>query len=385
MKRLLVTIGDGCRGLLWQAPITRLTPFRVGKQALIWLVLFLIAIFPIFAQPNDPISRNRSQERLHQALYHIHAQAQITGWTSELNRLAGDIYAQMGEVEHAVVYWERANFADPARLELLVAGYVQLQQWDFAINALNRLLSVAPTHEWALWQWSVITILDMDDDTLPLAKARLAQMGNSPEFGAIAQSLLSILDSDDPIYKKALAIGLILGSVDRWDLAELAFEQANEQHILALVGGNGSLEQAYIGFPRYMQGKPAQTWFDRARQLNPSDDQIYYLYGIYARGTGDLETAKQAFINAISLNSGNPAYYIELGITYYALSDTQQGDYWIKFAQTIGGDSETIQQIIDDFYAEQQSNVFDFDALQALLDATPELTPEITPEITENS
>jgi len=210
------------QGLIYQALMT--TP-KI-KQHLLWLGLFALFAFPIFAQPNDPIGQNRSQERLHQALYHIHAQAQLTGWTSELNRLAGDIYAQMGEVEHAVVYWERANFADPARLELLVAGYVQLQQWDFAINALNRLLSVAPTHEWALWQWSVITILDMDDDTLPLAKARLAQMGNSPEFGAIAQSLLSILDSDDPIYKKALAIGLILGSVDRWDLAELAFKQA---------------------------------------------------------------------------------------------------------------------------------------------------------------
>jgi len=375
---LIITRLNLRRGLIYQALMT--TP-KI-KQHLLWLGLFALFAFPIFAQPNDPISQNRSQERLHQALYHIHAQAQLTGWTSELNRLAGDIYAQMGDVEHAVAYWQRANFADPARLELLVAGYVQLQQWDFVIITLNRLLSIAPTHESGLWQWSAITILDMDDDTLPLAKARLEQIGNSPEFGTIAQSLLSVLDSDYPIYKKTLAIGLILGSVDRWDLAELAFEQANEQHILALVGSNGSLEQAYIGLARYMQSKPAQTWFDRALQLDPSDDQIYYLYGLYARGTGDLETAKQAFINSISLNSGNPAYYIELGITYYALSDIQQGDYWIKFAQTIGGDSETIQRIIDDFYAEQQSAIFDFDALQALLDATPESTPEITPEVT---
>jgi tetratricopeptide (TPR) repeat protein len=355
------------------------------------IILFCIALItiPLTAQPDDPISRNRAGERLHQALYHIHAQAQASGWTSDLNRLAGDIYAQMNDIPRAVVYWERADLSDPARLELLAGAYVELQQWDYAIATLNRLLSAESTHQWGLWQWSALTAPSMDESKLPLVNARLQQLIASPDFGEIVAPMLGILASERIAHEKSLQLGILFGTIERWDLAEFAFEHAARLHISVVVDSNDALETAYVGLARYMQGKPAQDWFSRALATDPTHDQIHYVYSIYLRNTGDLSASQQAIANAISLNPNNPAYYFELGMIYYALSDVQQGDYWIQFAQTIGGQSDTLLRLIDDFYAQQQQDFFDFDALQALLDATPEVTPEatleITPEITPAS
>lgn len=345
------------------------------------IILFIITI-PLIAQPNDPIASNRAGERLHQALYHIHAQAQELGWTPELNRLAGDIYFQMSDISHAVVYWERANLSDPARLELLAGAYVELQQWDNAINTLTQLLLVAPEHQWGLWQWSALVAPMMDESQLPLVNARLQQLIESPDFGVIVEPMLGILASERIAHEKSLQLGILLGTIDRWDLAEFAFEYASRLHLSVVVDSNDALETAYIGLARYMQGKPAQDWFIRALSTDVSHDQIHYLYSIYLRGISDLDGSLQAISNAISLNPNNPAYYFELGMTYYARNDKQQGDYWIQFAQTLGSGSDTIQRLIDDFYDQQQQTLFDFDALQALLDATPEATLEITPEVT---
>ncbi|MDX2078636.1 MAG: hypothetical protein SFZ02_19550 [bacterium] len=349
------------------------------------IISFFICItLPLIAQSSDPIRLNRAQERLHQALYHIQSQAQQTGWTDDLNQLAGDIYFQMNNLASAVVYWERANLTGATRLELLAQSYIQLQQWENATSALFRLLNFDPTNEWAMWHYSVLMIMNMDADMIEQGQARFQSLLASPDFAPSATAILQVITSDVGQAEKSLQLGLILANVDRWDLAELAFQLALVNDVI-LNDGVGAREMGYIAFSRYMQGKPVLDWFMRALQADPLNDQANYLYGTYLRGVGELDASLDALVRAISQNPNNPAYYIELGLTYYAKNDVQQGDYWLQFARDIADDSEIINTIIDDFYAQRQSEVFDFDALQALLDATPEITPEATAEITPES
>jgi tetratricopeptide (TPR) repeat protein len=342
------------------------------------IISFFICItLPLIAQPNDPIRLNRAQERFHQALYHIQSQAQQTGWTDDLNQLAGDIYFQMNDISSAVVYWERANLIDSARLELLAQSYLELQQWENATTILLRLFDFDPANEWASWHYSVLMIMNMDADMIEQVQARFQSLLESPIFAPSATSILEVATSDVGQSEKSLQLGLILASIDRWDLAELAFQLALVNDVI-LNDGVGAREMGYIAFARYMQGKPVLDWFMRALQADPHNDQANYLYGMYLRGVGELDDSLDTLVIAISQNPNNPAYYIELGLTYYAKNDTQQGDYWLQFARDMADDSEIINTIIDDFYAQRQSDVFDFDALQALLEATPEITPEVT-------
>lgn len=351
-----------CRGMIYYAPTRRI----------IFFLIVTFFTFPLIAQPNDPIAQNRAQGRTHQALFHIQAQAQQTGWTDALNQLTGDIYYQMNDIPRAVVYWERANMADSARLRLLADAYLQLNQWNGMANTLERLLNITPDDEWVLWHLGALLA-----PTNPTrARELLTPIAESPDYSAVIQTILQVLDAP---FDRALQIGLILGSFDQWVLAEYAFRQA------VVILPEGGVGWAYVGLARHMQGKPAQTWFDQAIQLDPKNHQIYYVYSIYLRGIGDLNASRQAIITAISFNPNNPAYYIELGMVYYALENDEQGDYWLEFAQSVGRDSETIRDIINQIYEDQQSDIFDFDALRDMLEATPEVTPEITPEITGNS
>ncbi|MCL4252841.1 MAG: hypothetical protein KJ043_03565 [Anaerolineae bacterium] len=342
----------------------------IAPLQVIVLAFVIFFTIPLIAQPtDDPIARNRALGRTHQSLFHIQAQAQQTGWTDELNQLAGDIYYQMNDIPRAVVYWERANMTDSARLRLLADGYLQLNQWDGMANTLERLLSISPDDEWVLWHLGALLA-----PTNPMrARELLTPISESEDYGVAVQTILQVVDAP---FDRALQVGLILGNFDQWLLAEYAFRQA----VVALP--EGGVGWAYVGLARHMQGKPAQTWFDQAVQLDPKNHQIYYVYSIYLRGVGDLNASRQAIITAISFNPNNPAYYIELGMVYYALENDEQGDYWLEFAQSVGRESETIRDIINQIYQDQQGEIFDFDALQAMLEATPEITPELTPEVT---
>jgi tetratricopeptide (TPR) repeat protein len=332
-------------------------------------LIFLLFTIPLIAQPDDPIRRNRVAGRLPQALFLIQSQAQQTGWTNAQNQLMGDIYYQMDDLPRAVAYWERANIDDPDRLRLLADGYLQLNQWEAMAQTLERILSIMPDDEWALWYLGAIYA----PLNPPRSRELLTPLLTSPTYGIFAQTVLQAVDAP---FDQALQIGLVMGSLEQWELAEYAFIQTTIQLPHAGVGW------AYVGLARHMQGKPAQSWFDQALKRDPQNHQIYYVYSIYLRGIGDLRPSQQAIITAIALNPNNPAYYIELAMSYYAMNNTQQGDYWMSFAQAMGGDSQVLQNIIDDIYAQRQARVFNFDALNALLEATPELTAELTPEAT---
>lgn len=78
----------------------------------------------------------------------------------------------------------------------------------------------------------------------------------------------------------------------------------------------------------------------------------------------------------------NPAYYVELGLAYGALGDHAQADYWLQFAVSMSGNDARFRAIVQAYYAQQQQAVFDFDALRALMEATPAVLPESTLEHT---
>jgi len=345
---------------------------KFASILIIVLVIMLFITIPLIAQPNDPIARNRAQERLHQAVYHIQSQAQQSGWTDDLNLMAGDIYAQMGDIPRMVAYWERANLVDDGRLSLLADGYIQLADWAGAVDTLQRFMVINPQNDWARWHLSAILA---PTDNLR-AQTLLFALPPDSDYSIFAERILPILATDAPPHDKALQVGLVLAYSDQWHLAEIAFRQ------VALLTPNSGMGLAYVGLARYMQGKTADNWLAQAVQIEPENDQIQYVYGIYLRGMGQLNASLQAFGNAINQMPSNPAYYVELGMTYHALNDTAQAEYWLQFATEISGGSQAIQDILDNFYADQQQSVFDFDALNVLLEATPEITPEATAEIT---
>lgn len=198
--------------------------YRGGIVAV--LCVMVISLIPITAQSDDRIRQNRADGRLYQALYHLHAQSDLS---DEANHLMGDIYAQLGDLPRAVAYWERAHLTDAVHLSALAQGYMTLEDWAGAVDTLWRILTIAPADEWASWQLGAI----LAPSNHPQALRLLAEARLSARYGASAQAMITALSAGDTPSDRAMLVGIALANLGEWRLSERAFREA------ATIGDDG--------------------------------------------------------------------------------------------------------------------------------------------------
>lgn len=331
---------------------------------IVCLLLVLVACAPVASTP-VPADDTRSIEDLRragqplQALYQLEAQASANGWTPDLARLAGDLWASLGDASRALEFWQLAADGRPDDVPLvrrIAQATVERHRWPDATNALDRLLTLAPDDAWAHFQLGLIRIA-FDPAT---ATAHLRTAMSEPAYEPIALALINAL-RENPSLPDGMAAGLVLAALEQWPYAELAFRHAAD------VAAPYPHALAYAALARDQQGKPAQRWMDEAITLAPDDALVRYLQGLHLRTLGDHVASLDAFAQAVAQNPENPAYHAELGSAYRLVGDLQRAEYWLDSAVRVSDGDPRFADLLALFYADEADNLTE-DGVTALLD-----------------
>jgi tetratricopeptide (TPR) repeat protein len=278
-----------------------------------------------------------------QALYQLEALALEQGWTATNLTLAGELWAELGDLGRAVEYWEAALTPDAgaALVRKLVEGYIRLQQWTEATIALNQLLDTAPDEAWAHYQLGLLQ--SYADPAAAAEHLRIA--ARSPIYQPLCEALLALLPSDDPSVT-ALQSGLVLAANDLWPQAEAAFAYA------AALGDPYPQALAYAGLARDQQGKDGSEQIARAVALGPQIAELRYLEGLHHRLNGDDAASIAALLIAVEIDPQNPAYAAELGAAYQQSGDFPQAQFWLQQALTLSGGDSRFEEMLEQLNAQ---------------------------------
>lgn len=292
---------------------------------------------------------NRQKGRPLQALYDIDVLAAQSGWTPDLNRQAGDVWFELGDVTRALPYWQLAAASQPDTLLMrhLAEAYVDLQRWTDARDALTQYLQLDPNNLWAHYQLGLI-LAPIDPLT---AQVHLAKVADVPPYDTTVQALSAVLKANptDPLI--SMRVGFVLGDHDLWGYAEFAFSQA------ATIANPFPEALAYVGLSRDKQGKDGSVWVEQAVSLAPQNPRVLYVEGLHYRTQGAYDKSLYILQQAVILDPQNPAYNAELSTAYRLLGDLPQAEAWLKVAVVMSGNDPQFQKLLALFYADEAKNL----------------------------
>jgi tetratricopeptide (TPR) repeat protein len=299
---------------------------------------------------HDQLAVNFSAGRVIQALYQIEAQAAQTGWTPELQRQAGELWRDAGDLPRAVAFWEAASASDFNNADLArkrAESYITLQRWTEAADALEQLLMVVPGDSWGHYQLGLIRA-PFDPQT---ATAHLQVVAADSTYGNRARAILAVLLDNPDDLLISMRVGIAFADNQLWPYAELAFRHA------AVVAQPFPEALAYVGLARDMQGKDGTSWVEQALALDADSPQVLYLHGLHLRTLGDYQQSLTQLIEAATLEPQNPAFLAELGTAYRLVNDLPSAEYWLKTAAALSPGNPHFQELLALFYAEEGYNL----------------------------
>lgn len=290
------------------------------------------------------IIQTRNRGRWMQTLYHIEQSALKTGWTSELNRQAGDVWWNMGDISRAIPYWSAAleSIEDVDLLRTVANSYINLGQWTQARITLERLLDIKPDDEWSNYQMGLILApFNPVKSKLYLASVRV----DSP-FGQVKTVIENVLNvkPEDPLI--SMRLGLALVGERLWNYAELAFQHASD------TAYPYPEAMAYLAWVKSRQGKDGTAWIDSATRLAPDNAQVWYMRGLHFRARADYVESLSAIAQSVRLSPNNAGLYAELGTGYRLIGEVEQAEYWLDFAVSVSANTPEYQEILKNFYEE---------------------------------
>jgi tetratricopeptide (TPR) repeat protein len=279
-------------------------------------------------------------------LYQVEALAAWKGWTPALQRQAGDLWQQIGDLSAAATYWEAALIAqsdDVNLLRQLAEAYLQLQRWPETSETLRRLTELTPDDRWAHYHLGLI-LAGFDSDA---AVIHLTSAADSPDYAAVVIDLLNVLaaSSDDPLLP--MRVGIVLGDHELWAYAELAFTYA----VASAPAPAEAL--AYVGLSRQQQGKDGTSWINQAATLEPNNPQVLLFQALNLRGKGAYQQSLDVLLHAVRVDPENPALHAELGTAYQLLGDISQAEYWLRIAVDMSAGAPEFQDLLTQFYADE--------------------------------
>ncbi len=333
-----------------------MTRWMLWRAAPVMALLVLLLLVVRFA-PNNPVSTptpiidslsaNIRGGRVWQAIYQLEAQAAHSGWTPDMQRLAGDLWRDAGDLTSAVAYWQAANSSDVVLTRDIAQAYITLQRWTDAADVLGNLLILAPDDSWAHYQLGLIRA-PFDPQS---AIIHLQTVTNDIVYGEPARAVLAALleSPDDPLI--SMRVGVAMADEGLWPYAELAFRHA------ATLAQPFPEALAYVGLARDQQGKDGSTWIAQALALDGENPQVLYLDGLHLRTRGEHPQSLDRLVQAASLDPQNPAFLAELGTAYRLLNDLPSAEYWLKAAAALAVSDLRFQELLARFYAEEGYNL----------------------------
>jgi tetratricopeptide (TPR) repeat protein len=197
--------------------------------------------------------------------------------------------------EAAEAFAEAARAApdDPLLQVLLADSYAEVGEWDLALSAATKALSLDPKLAAA-----------------HAARAYVALRQGNTEDAAAGYREAARLDPKNARHVYFLGRvhekGNDLKQAERQYRTALAKDPDNVTYMLAV--GGVLLKRG--------QGKQALTIYKGATKAAPDDEDVWIRYGHAAADAGKSEDAAKAFERALVLEPNNPATLLSLGIVY---------------------------------------------------------------------
>jgi tetratricopeptide (TPR) repeat protein len=239
--------------------------------------------------------------------------ARQTGTLSKKGAIAlGETYFRTAALDQALMEWQRVlnlpgleaeDYARVARLQRAmgdISGAIQTQQsWvnspyqqPHALFELGLMLATQQPAQ-AL-QWMVEA--GQQDHSL---SARVEVMRLAINTAQLEKSTGYQL----------VMIGRGLASLEEWDLALLAFEQATQDE------PNYAEAWAFLGEARHQMGQDGKSELEKALTINPKSTTALALSALYWRRQGDYDRALSALKQASDAEPKQPVWLVELGNT----------------------------------------------------------------------
>ena len=329
--------------LKWVARFVLLLPFLTC--AVIFIALNnLSAATPTEVQ--NGITSTKSPKNT-STLYNIRAQAQQSGWTSQLHMQAGELYYKVGDFNNTIAHWEAAELTDATTIQRLADIYIQMHQWTSATDKLTKLIDMKNNHSWANYHLGLIKSPIDPSGAIPFL--RIAS--RVPQYSDVAVDILEVVESHAANPLASIYVGQAFAAKNLWPYAEYAFRHA------AIISNPYPEALAYLGLSRIQQGKDGTVWIEQALTLGENSAEVHYIYGLYLRHLEQLKESQHAFIQATLLDPSNPAYYAELGFATQLLRNYDEAAHWFRIAVDVSNDAPEFQQILTSYYVQAGINL----------------------------
>ncbi len=282
-----------------------------------------------------------------QAQVYLAALADRRGWDAEHLALWRDVAARSGDAETVrALDYALATQAedDPAALRRLAREQIARHEWAALETTLRRLIVSAPDDAQAFY-WLGLLLAPTDPTQ---AADYLAQAASDPRRTAAAERVrqaLSVYASAPPTDAHTY-LGTVLVELGEWAFAERAFSLALEANAV------NPHALAYRGYVRDRQGVDGLDDLQAARAMSPNDPLIAYLLGQHWRLAGDEEAARDAFLQAFTLDPANPALAVEVATSFWGLGELAEAESWFLRALEIAPDDLRWQAALAAFYAD---------------------------------
>lgn len=288
---------------------------------------------------------SRRSGRPLQALYQVEMIALHEGWSTDLLRLAGDLWRESGDITRALPYWQAAAQGgdDVILLRDIAQASIDMQDWAGANDALARLASLVPDDSWVNLQVGLIQAAVSPSSAVEHLRIAARETAYIPISDQLTEVLSSSLDQP----ALAISVGSIMAERELWAYAELAFTQAASVEPIPEA-------LAYVGFARDMQGKDGGAWIQEAVALAPNNPTARLLQGLHLRQIGDYEGSLEVLITAAALDPQNPVMYAELGTAYQLEGDLTGARFWFEQALAISGNDPRFQRMLDTLNSDEE-------------------------------
>lgn len=274
-------------------------------------------------------------------------QARGLGVLTQQGKIAlGEVYDAQGEVSQAEEVWSDVE-GSPQTAKYLARLHQELGEYPAAIEDWRDYISLVDEVDPETY-FKLGLLLAAEDPVRALP--HLAQASPSYPEAEKLQAALTETQDQEPAYQQVVA-GQALASLDRWTLAEYAFEKAVRYRpdypqawaywgeALQQVGKEDpdplqALQKAYDLAPKspevniflgtYWQRKDehskALPFFETAAEIWPDNPEVYVEQGQSLAVMGDLSAALTMYEKAIQKDPENPTYHRLLAafcVTYH--------------------------------------------------------------------
>ena len=323
------------------------------RYSLIFLVIFAAVTLPFVLSGYSEIAKAEAAQSHREAAGHYQAAALRLPWRDDLYELVGyhfyhaeeyslavaayqkafnvkalssdgwvawgDVLYLGGDPEGAADLWSRGLEQPNPSDELysrLAQTYQTNKNYPKAAQYLQLYVDGHSDDAFAHYRLGLLLTLSNPNESLN-ALIRASQL--DPEFDPAVQTLRTALNLSalsGSLSQQKVVIGSGLVSVNEWELAQAAFEEALE------LDENNAEAWAWLAEANQQTGKnEALTYLDRALSLDPDSIVVRGLRGLYFHRVGNHRNALIEYQAAARLEPENPAWFISIGDEFSKLGD----------------------------------------------------------------